>query len=127
MFVLDTSTFISAVLVPERLGKSTRNIIAKSPSIYFSAVSVFEIVVKQMKGKLNLGQSVGEFIGELDAKSLPLRVEDATEVYSFPSLLNHDPFDRLILATTRAHGAKLITSDQKLLDLGFDWVLDSSK
>jgi predicted nucleic acid-binding protein len=32
----------------------------------------------------------------------------------------------LILATAKAHNAKLITSDQKLLDLGFEWILDSS-
>jgi predicted nucleic acid-binding protein len=33
----------------------------------------------------------------------------------------------MILATARAHGAKLITSDRKILELGFDWVLDSFK
>lgn len=80
-----------------------------------------------MKGKLNLGGSVSEFLGELDAIPLPLRAEDALEVLSFPSLARHDPFDRLLLATTRAHGARLITSDRKMLDLGFDWILDSSQ
>lgn len=126
MFLLDTSTLITANLFPNRLGKYSRNLIRRSPDIFFSAVSVFEIVAKQMKGKLNIGKSVDEFLGELDARSLPLRVEDAAEVYSFPSLVKHDPFDRLILATTKAHRAKLITSDQKLLDLGFDWILDST-
>lgn len=126
MFLLDTSTLITANLFPNRLGKHSRNLIRRSPDIFYSAVSVFEIVAKQMRGKLNIGKSVDEFLGELDARSLPLRVEDAAEVYSFPSLVKHDPFDRLILATTKAHRAKLITSDQKLLDLGFDWILDST-
>jgi PIN domain nuclease of toxin-antitoxin system len=57
---------------------------------------------------------------------LPFRVEDALETYSLPSLVRHDPFDRLILATAKARGAKLVTSDRKLLELGFDWILDSS-
>ena len=127
MFLLDTSTLIYANLFPNRLGKYTRSTIRRSPDIFFSAVSVFEIVVKQMKGKLNLGVSVDEFLGELDARSLPLRAEDAREAFSFPSLLSHDPFDRMILATARSHSAKLITSDRKILELGFDWVLDSSK
>lgn len=125
MFLLDTSTLITAISFPDRFGKRALKIIDSSPELYFSAVSVFEIVAKQMRGKLDLGQSVGKFLSGLDARALPLRVEDANEVYSFPSLLKHDPFDRLILATTRARGAKLITSDRKLLDLGFDWVLDS--
>ena len=43
------------------------------------------------------------------------------------SLVRHDPFDRMILATARAHGTQLITSDRKLLELGFDWIRDSSK
>jgi PIN domain nuclease of toxin-antitoxin system len=127
MLLLDTGTLISAILFPNRIGKNTRRLITRSPDVYFSAVSLFEIVVKQMRGKLNLGGSVSEFLGELDAIALPLRAEDALEVLSFPSLARHDPFDRLLLATTRAHGAKLITSDRKMLDLGFDWILDSSQ
>ena len=127
MLLLDTGTLISAILFPNRIGKNTRRLITKSPAVFFSTVSLFEIVVKKMKGKLNLGGSVSEFLGELDAIALPLRAEDALEVLSFPSLTRHDPFDRLLLATTRAHGAKLITSDRKMLDLGFDWILDSSQ
>ena len=126
MLLLDTSTLISAILFPNRIGKNTRRLITRSPDLYFSSVSLFEIVVKQMRGKLNLGRSVSEFLSELDAIALPLRAEDALEVLSFPSLSRHDPFDRLLLATTRAHGAKLITSDRKILNLGFDWILDSS-
>jgi PIN domain nuclease of toxin-antitoxin system len=102
VFLLDTSTLIYANLFPNKPGKYTRNTIRRSPEIFFSAVSVFEIVVKQMKGKLNLGVSVDEFLGELDARSLPLRAEDARETFSFPSLLSHDPFDRMILATARS-------------------------
>jgi PIN domain nuclease of toxin-antitoxin system len=127
MILLDTSTLISAILFPNRIGKNTRRLIRRSPAIYFSAVSLFEIVVKQMNGKLNLGTSVREFVEGLDARALPLRAEDALEVLSFPSLTRHDPFDRLIVATTQANGAKLVTSDSKMLNLGFDWILDSTQ
>jgi PIN domain nuclease of toxin-antitoxin system len=40
-------------------------------------------------------------------------------------MVGHDPFDRMITATAKANGIKLITSDRRLLDLGFDWILDS--
>ena len=126
MILLDTSTLISAILFPNRIGKNTRRLIRRSPDVYFSAVSLFEIVVKQMNGKLNLGTSVSKFVEELDARALPLRAEDALEVQSLPSLARNDPFDRLIVATSKANGAKLITSDRKMLNLGFDWILDSS-
>jgi PIN domain nuclease of toxin-antitoxin system len=80
MILLDTSTLISAILFPNRIGKNTRRLIRRSPDVYFSAVSLFEIVVKQMNGKLNLGTSLSKFVEELDAKTLPLRAEDALEV-----------------------------------------------
>ena len=80
-----------------------------------------------MLGKINLNQPLGELLEQLNFGSLPFRVEDALETYSLSSLIGHDPFDRMILATARAHGAKLITSDRKILELGFDWILDSSK
>jgi PIN domain nuclease of toxin-antitoxin system len=127
MILLDTSTLISAILFPNRIGKNTRRLIRRSPAIYFSAVSLFEIVVKQMNGKLNLGTSVREFVEGLDARALPLRAEDALQVLSLPCLARHDPFDRLIVATTQANGARLVTSDSKMLDLGFDWILDSTQ
>jgi PIN domain nuclease of toxin-antitoxin system len=127
MILLDTSTLISAILFPNRIGKNTRRLIRRFPDVYFSAVSLFEIVVKQMNGKLNLGTTVSKFVEELDARALPLRTEDALEVLSFPSLARHDPFDRLIVATCKANGAKPVTSDSKMLDLGFDWILDSSQ
>jgi PIN domain nuclease of toxin-antitoxin system len=59
-------------------------------------------------------------------REVPFDGKAVAELYSLPSLVRHEPFDRMILATARAHGAKLLTSDRKMLELGFDWILDSS-
>jgi PIN domain nuclease of toxin-antitoxin system len=82
--------------------------------------------MKHMLGKIELTRPLGDLLDLHKFESLPLKTEDAIEVYSLPSLVRHDPFDRLILATAKARGAKLVTSDRKLLELGFDWVIDSS-
>ena len=37
-----------------------------------------------------------------------------------------DPFDRMIMAAASANNKKLITSDSKILAMGFDWVLDAT-
>ena len=79
-----------------------------------------------MMGKIKLSQPLGELLDQLNFGSLPFTVEAALETYFLTSLIGHDPFDRMILATARNHGAQLITSDRKMLELCFDWILDSS-
>jgi PIN domain nuclease of toxin-antitoxin system len=127
VIVLDTSALLAVLSRPGRLGKRTDRLLKSSRAIFYLPISVFEIVIKNMLGKINLNQPLGELLEQLNFGSLPFRVEDALETYSLSSLIGHDPFDRMILATARAHGAKLITSDRKILELGFDWILDSSK
>ncbi len=127
MIVLDTNALLAVLSRPGRLGKKTDRLLKFSKAIFYLPISVFEIVIKNMLGKIQLNQPLSELLNQLYFGSLPYRVEDALETYSLSSLIGHDPFDRMILASTKAHGAKLITSDRKLLELGFDWILDSTK
>ncbi len=126
MLVLDTNALFSILSNPNQLGRKTQKLLARSTEIYFSPISVFEISIKEMLGKIKLRHPLGALLKEHDFGSLPLRVEDALETYSLPSLVKHDPFDRLIVATAKSRGATLITSDRKLLALEFDWILDST-
>lgn len=127
MLVLDTNALFSLLSNPNRFGSKTQKLLSRSSEIHISPVSVFEIAIKDMLGKIKLSQPLGDLLREHDLNSVPLRVEDALETYFLPSLVRHDPFDRLILATAKARGAKLLTSDRQILNLGFDWVLDTSK
>ena len=126
MLVLDTNALFSILSNPNQFGRKTQKLLARSTEIYFSPISVFEISIKEMLGKIKLRHPLGALLKEHDFGSLPLRVEDALETYSLPSLVKHDPFDRLIVATAKSRGATLITSDRKLLALEFDWILDST-
>ena len=126
MLVLDTNALFSILSNPNQLGRKTQKLLARSTEVYFSPISVFEISIKEMLGKIKLRHPLGALLKEHDFGSLPLRVENALETYSLPSLVKHDPFDRLIVATAKSRGATLITSDRKLLALEFDWILDST-
>ena len=126
MLVLDTNALFSLPSNPNQFGKKTQRLLARASEVYFSPVSVFEIAIKDMLGKIKLSHPLGALLKEHELGSLPLRVEDALETYSLPSLVRHDPFDRLILATAKSRGATLVTSDRRMLDLGFDWILDSA-
>ena len=126
MLVLDTNALFSLLSNPNQFGKKTQRLLGRASDVYFSPVSVFEIAIKDMLGKMKLSHPLVDLLKEHELGSLPLRVEDALETYYLPSLVRHDPFDRLILATAKSRGAVLITSDRRMLDLGFDWIFDST-
>jgi PIN domain nuclease of toxin-antitoxin system len=127
VILLDTNALLQAMTMPHRLGKRTQRLPKNSAEIHYSSISSAELAIKQMIGKLRLEQPVYRLLPGQKFRELPFDGGVVRELFSFTSLQRHDPFDRFILATTRAHGAKLITSDRKMLDLGFDWILDSSQ
>jgi PIN domain nuclease of toxin-antitoxin system len=127
VLVLDTNALLALLTRPNLLGSQTTKLVASKNTIHYPSIAVFEIVIKNMLGKLNLKMPLILLLDSPELQSVPFEVDDALETYSLPSLSRHEPFDRMILATARAHGAKLITSDRKILELGFDWVLDSSE
>ena len=127
MFVLDTNALLAATFRPSQLGKNTSYIVRSSKEIGYSSLSAAELAIKHMLGKLKLKSTVHTVLSDSQFQELPFDNQAIAEIYSLPSLVRHEPFDRMILATVRAYGAKLITSDGKMLDLGFDWILDSSR
>jgi PIN domain nuclease of toxin-antitoxin system len=90
-----------------------------------SSVSIAEIFVKQMLGKIELNSPILELVATFRFKDMNFDVEMANEIEALPGLIGHDPFDRMIVATARSKGATLITSDRHLLSLGFEWIMDS--
>ena len=127
MVLLDTNALLFLLTMPHRLGKKTKRLLSRSDLVHYSPLSAAELAIKQMIGKLKLDEPIHRFIPGQRLREVPFDGTAVAEIYSLPSLARHEPFDRMILATARAHGAKLLTSDSKMLELGFDWILDSSK
>lgn len=102
-----------------RLGKATQRIIAKS-EIIVSTASVWEMVLKNAKGKLPLPQ--GSLTEQLEAQGfvmlpiLPRHIETARGL----TCAHADPFDRLLIAQAQDERLTLLTRDAAILALGFD-------
>ena len=105
-----------------RLGKVTRRIIAKS-EIVVSTASVWEMVLKNAKGKLPLPQ--GTITEQLEAQGfvllpiLPRHIEAARRL----TCAHADPFDRLLIAQAQDERLTLLTRDVAILDMGLDGVV----
>jgi PIN domain nuclease of toxin-antitoxin system len=125
MFLPDTNALLAHLLYPARLGSKTIKNLGKSENVFFSSVSIAEISIKQLIRKLSFTPSILQLARESDLQEIPFGMDAAVEVAAFSSLVGHDPFDRMIVATASSSKLNLVTSDRVMLSLGFPWIRDS--
>lgn len=120
MILLDTNALLWLTAGNERLGPIARAAIEGAidqSTASFSAISVWEVAMLVRKGRYTLGQSVAAWRSDLLDVGLaetPLDGLTAALAGSY-STIHEDPADRFIAATAFRMGAKLVTSDQRLI------------
>lgn len=108
----------------KNLGKNARRLIESSGIVYFSAVSIAELQIKHISGKLKeMPNAQSAVAGGL--LGLNFKTEHAQVIENFPSLVRHDPFDRMIIAQAYSENLLLLTADKTLLSLGLNYVIDA--
>ena len=112
-YLLDTNIAIRATVDSTSLSRKTRQAIARGPN-FLSVVSYWEIVLKSMKGKLDVGDVRlwwQDTIEQLAATPLSLRPEHVTEICTLPPI-HADPFDRALIAQAQVEELVLATADE---------------
>ena len=127
MILLDTNALLWMLYDGPRLGPTSRSLLASGDRIAFSSVSVVELVVKQMLGKLKLPADAREAALAAGLYELALDGRHAAALAAFPELARHDPFDRMLLAQASTEGVQLLTSDRALLGLDYEWLFDARR
>ncbi len=95
-----------------------RDIIAAPENIIFvSAVSLWEIWLKQSLGKIALPPDFAGRLAEEQFESLPLTAAHTRGVAALP-WHHRDPFDRMLLAQARAERLVFLTADLALTAYG---------
>jgi len=109
--LLDTHTLLWWLADAAELGKSAREAI-REPSrvVYFSAVNVWEIVIKRALGKLAVPRQFSRVLEEQPFERLAMTVDHAFKVGGLP-MHHRDPFDRLLIAQCLVEGLTLVTHD----------------
>ncbi len=121
-YLLDTHLIYWWMTADARLGKATQRIITNS-EIVVSAASLWEMVLKNAKGKLPLPQ--GAITEQLEAQGfallpiLPRYIEAARSL----TCAHSDPFDRLLIAQAYDERLTLLTRDAAILELGLGGVV----
>lgn len=116
--LLDTHVFLWAAGVNSRLSEGARLLLEDpAETVFFSAVSAWEIALKWSTGRLDLPAAPIDFINNVIAVSglsqLGITVRDSCGVASLP-FHHRDPFDRLLIAQARANGLRILTADSMI-------------
>jgi len=125
MIVVDTHVLIWAIQGDRRLGSAAARVIeanGRESRVGVSAITPWEIALLTERGRLRLDRDVAEWIDtvlKLPAfRLLPIQPAIAVGSVRLPGAFTSDPADRLIVATARHHGARLLTADRAILDYG---------
>jgi PIN domain nuclease of toxin-antitoxin system len=109
----------------EKFSRQGRRIIeraAQTGDLRVSVISVWEIGMLEAKGRLDLKMSCAEWVNQALATPglslVPLTPEIAIESSRLPGKIHADPADRILLATARITGTRLLTADERLLAYG---------
>jgi PIN domain nuclease of toxin-antitoxin system len=113
--LLDTHVLLwwldDPLLISDAVQSAIRN---PDNSVYVSAATVWEIVIKKALGKLDAPDNLAEVVHVCQFDSLPITVEHALAVRDLP--LHHlDPFDRILISQTKVEGLTIVTRDSNIL------------
>ena len=93
--------------------------VAEGPN-FLSIISYWEVMIKSMKGKLDVGDPRiwwAQALKQLVATPLPLRPEHVEALHGLPPIHN-DPFDRILIAQAKAESLTLVTVDPEIARYG---------
>jgi len=123
--LLDTHILLWWLLDEGRLSRRQRAILrSASPEqpLLLSDISLWEIATLSLLGRIKLDVPVRDFLEQAAApplvRVLPISIAIAAETAALPTSFHRDPADRILVATARIHGARLLTQDRRIIDAG---------
>ncbi|HEX4322686.1 MAG TPA: type II toxin-antitoxin system VapC family toxin [Acidobacteriaceae bacterium] len=120
--LLDSNVLIFLEQNPKRIPLSTLQRISTAQHVFVSAVTAWELGIKQARGQLALARPVSQLVSARSMIELPVTIQHGETVRSLP-LHHHDPFDRMLVAQAMIEGLIFVTSDKFLLLYGIPTLL----
>ena len=121
MILLDTHAWIWWTASPARLSSRARAAIDAAAEVGVSVISVWELATLVAKRRLELDRDVLAWVRQALALPrvalVPLTPEIAVASASLAPEFPGDPADRILAATAKALGARLVSKDARLRKL----------
>ena len=112
--IIDTHIFLWALSYPDRISGSKRTLLEDlSNSIYVSAVSIAELMIKASVEKLRIDFNPVAMAEKSGFVLLDFKAEAALLLKDLP-FHHKDPFDRMLVAQSITHNYPIMTEDPKI-------------
>jgi PIN domain nuclease of toxin-antitoxin system len=123
LLLLDTHCWIWAQLgLIQQLSRTALQSIKEGEregNLRISVISIWELAMLEKRGRVALPMNVRSWVEQALSKPgiavAPLTPEIAIESAHLPGEMHGDPADRMLVATARVLGAKLVTKDAQLI------------
>jgi PIN domain nuclease of toxin-antitoxin system len=123
VIVLDTHVLIWWVTENARMSNKARAALKRELSdpngkILVSAISVWEIAMLQLRGRLVLSMALDDWVVMVESiehiSIVPVSASVAVQATRLPGEFHKDPADRFIVALAREQNAPLLSADNKI-------------
>jgi PIN domain nuclease of toxin-antitoxin system len=114
-YLLDTHTAIFSMSQSKSLSAAAKAAVVLGRN-FLSVVSYWEVMVKSMKGTLDVGDPRTwwfDALEQLAATPLVLRPEHVAAVHGLAPI-HKDPFDRMLIAQATVEGLALVSGDGEI-------------
>ena len=112
--LLDTHVFLWWLHENEHISAAANSaILDRGNSVYISAISVFEVRLKEAIRKITIAKNWWEKLCEQDFERLAFSVDHADATRHLP-LIHRDPFDRMLVAQAQVEEMTFVTRDREL-------------
>ena len=120
MILLDTNIVVRIMTGEGRIGGDARRTLDGIQARRCSAMVHWELAMLADKGKLTFDMPLANWIERagmmLRFTETPATGSVARDAGSLPGAIHGDPCNRIMIATARALGCPIMTTDQKILD-----------
>ncbi|MFZ4271943.1 type II toxin-antitoxin system VapC family toxin [Streptomyces arboris] len=106
--LLDTRVIVWWLDDAPELSESVKHLLDTANAVHISAVSPWEITLKQHLGLIEGPGDLAERVRDLAFPSLPVTAAHGARAGRLP-MVHDDPFDRILVAQAQAYGLILVT------------------
>ncbi|GGU13940.1 MULTISPECIES: type II toxin-antitoxin system VapC family toxin [Streptomyces] len=111
--LVDTHVVVWWLLDSPQLSDETKDLLDTEALAYVSAVTPWELAVKQALGKLEGPPDLPERARDCQLKALPVTGLHGIRAGQLPPH-HRDPFDRILIAQAQTEGLTLVTRDKHI-------------
>lgn len=112
-WLLDTHVALWGIAGDKQLSDELLDRLRHDPEIFLSPVTIWEIVLKQIAGKLGGPPDLAEQVRDMGFRELPITHAHAMVAGRLP-VHHRDPFDRMLVAQATVEGLTLVTRDANI-------------